>query len=105
MSFPMFIGGLGGPELVIIFMLVVLLFGASKLPKLARASGEAMGEFQKGREEVEREIREATSLDSSGTDDADDAVDADAMDEYDVETDDDVAADSEVDTDRDAPSA
>jgi sec-independent protein translocase protein TatA len=55
-----FIGGLpGGPELMIILLLAVLLFGSSKLPKLARASGEAIGEFQKGREQIETEIRES----------------------------------------------
>ena len=48
----------GGPELMIILFLAVLLFGASKLPKLARAAGESMGEFQKGRETVERELEE-----------------------------------------------
>ena len=53
------IGGIpGGPELLIVLLLAVLLFGASKIPKLARASGEAIGEFQKGREEVESELEE-----------------------------------------------
>ncbi|MFC4553367.1 MULTISPECIES: Sec-independent protein translocase subunit TatA/TatB [Halorussus] len=49
----------GGMEMLVILLIAVLLFGADKLPKLARASGEAMGEFKKGREEVERDIREA----------------------------------------------
>ncbi|MFC6955324.1 twin-arginine translocase TatA/TatE family subunit [Halorubellus litoreus] len=83
---PLFIGGLGGPELVIIFMLVVLLFGANKLPKLARASGEAMGEFQKGRDEIEREIKDATSVKSDGVDGVD-ATESDSTVESDLETD------------------
>lgn len=49
----------GGMEMLIILLIAVLLFGADKLPKLARASGEAMGEFKRGREEIERDIREA----------------------------------------------
>lgn len=50
----------GGMEMLVILLVAVLLFGADKLPKLARASGEAMGEFKKGREDVEREIRTAS---------------------------------------------
>lgn len=53
----MFIGGVGGPELLIVLLVAVLLFGANKLPQLARSSGQAMGEFRKGREEVEAEFR------------------------------------------------
>lgn len=48
----------GGTELVIIMGIAVLLFGASRIPKLARSSGQAMGEFKKGREEVEQELEE-----------------------------------------------
>jgi sec-independent protein translocase protein TatA len=58
-TIPMFFGLPGGPELLIVLMIVVLLFGAQKLPELARSSGQAMGEFQKGRETVEAEIRTA----------------------------------------------
>lgn len=48
--------GLGGPELMIIFFLILLLFGAKKLPSLARSVGRSMGEFKKAREEFEHEI-------------------------------------------------
>jgi sec-independent protein translocase protein TatA len=54
-----FLGLPGGPELLVILLLAVLLFGADRLPKLARSSGQAMGEFRKGREAVEAEIRAA----------------------------------------------
>lgn len=47
----------GGPELLILVLLAILLFGASKLPKLARSMGAAQGEFEKGRTEVERELQ------------------------------------------------
>lgn len=58
---PLFLGAIGGPELLIVLAIAVLLFGASKLPELARSSGLAMGEFRKGRESVEAKLRTATS--------------------------------------------
>lgn len=61
---PMFGPIPGGMEMLVILLIAVLLFGADKLPKLARASGEAMGEFRKGREEVERDIRAAADPDA-----------------------------------------
>lgn len=55
---PHFVGGLGPVELGVIFLIAVLLFGANKIPQLARSTGEAMGEFKKGREQVEQELEE-----------------------------------------------
>jgi sec-independent protein translocase protein TatA len=43
---PLLIGGLGTPELLIILAIVVLVFGASKLPELARGSGRALRIFK-----------------------------------------------------------
>jgi sec-independent protein translocase protein TatA len=43
-------------EMVVILLIAVLLFGANKIPKLARSTGQAMGEFQKGRQQVEEEL-------------------------------------------------
>ncbi|MDI6655129.1 MAG: twin-arginine translocase TatA/TatE family subunit [Candidatus Hydrothermarchaeota archaeon] len=45
--------GLGPQEVLLIFLIIVLLFGASKLPELARSLGKAKGEFKKGIEEEE----------------------------------------------------
>ena len=50
---------LGGPEILIIFVIVLLLFGAKKIPELARGLGKSMGEFKKAREEFEDEIKRA----------------------------------------------
>lgn len=57
--FPLF-GVPVGPELLVIVLLVVLLFGAQKLPELARSTGEATGEFKKARAEIEAELEETT---------------------------------------------
>jgi sec-independent protein translocase protein TatA len=43
---PLAIAGLGTPELLIILAVVILLFGASKLPELARGSGRALRIFK-----------------------------------------------------------
>jgi sec-independent protein translocase protein TatA len=43
--------GLGAPELIIILVVVLLLFGSTRLPKLARSLGEASKEFKKGVDE------------------------------------------------------
>ncbi|MDP4624141.1 MAG: twin-arginine translocase TatA/TatE family subunit [Akkermansiaceae bacterium] len=53
---PLAFGPLGGPEMIWIFIIILLLFGAKKLPELARGVGKSMGEFKKAREEFEREI-------------------------------------------------
>ena len=67
---PLFFGLPGGPEMLVVLLLVVLLFGADRLPKLARSSGEAMGEFRKGRRAVEAEIRGARDRTPADDDDA-----------------------------------
>jgi sec-independent protein translocase protein TatA len=50
---------LGGQEMIIVFLIVLLLFGAKKLPELARGIGKSMGEFKRAREDFEREIHNA----------------------------------------------
>lgn len=52
-----FLGTLGTQEMVLIFLILLLLFGAKKLPQLARGIGKSVGEFRKAREEFEEEIR------------------------------------------------
>ncbi len=42
----------GWAEALLIFGIIVLLFGATRLPKLARSMGQAIKEFQKGKSEV-----------------------------------------------------
>jgi sec-independent protein translocase protein TatA len=40
--------GLGGPELLIILAIIVLLFGATKIPQLGKSIGEGLSNFKKG---------------------------------------------------------
>lgn len=44
-------------EMIVIFLIVLLLFGAKKIPELARGIGKGMGEFNKAKQEFEREIK------------------------------------------------
>lgn len=62
-TLPLQFGLPGGPELLIILFIAVLLFGANKLPDLARSSGQAMGEFKRGRQELEDEIKRGIDSD------------------------------------------
>jgi sec-independent protein translocase protein TatA len=45
---------LGAPELLIVLVVVLVLFGGAKLPKLARSLGEARREFESANDEAER---------------------------------------------------
>ncbi len=46
----------GAPEILLILVIVLVLFGAKRLPELARGLGQSMNEFRKAREEFESEI-------------------------------------------------
>jgi sec-independent protein translocase protein TatA len=49
------IGNIGFPELVVILAIVLLLFGANKLPETARSLGKAIREFKKAASGIEEE--------------------------------------------------
>ena len=53
------IAWLGQQEMLIIFLIVLLLFGAKKLPELAKGLGKSAGEFKKAKDEFNREIQQA----------------------------------------------
>lgn len=52
--------GLGLPELIVILVILLLLFGATRLPKLARSLGESAGELKKGVDSVTKENDKAS---------------------------------------------
>jgi sec-independent protein translocase protein TatA len=60
MNTPMLaIGPLGTTEMIIIAILVLVLFGAKKLPTFARSLGRSAGEFRRAKEEFETELHRA----------------------------------------------
>ena len=48
-----------GPDMMVILLIVLLLFGAKKLPELARGMGRAVKEFSAARDEIEREFSQS----------------------------------------------
>ncbi len=54
-------GSLGVPELLLIFAVVLIVFGPRKIPEIGRMLGKAMGEFRKATDDlkstIEREVR------------------------------------------------
>lgn len=59
MSFLALLSNLGGPDLIIILLIVLVLFGAKKLPELAKGMGQAVKEFQKAKDEFSDELHSA----------------------------------------------
>ncbi len=51
--------GIGGPEIILILFVILLLFGAKKIPELARGMGKGIREFKDATKEIKDEIDEA----------------------------------------------
>ncbi|MBI4258722.1 MAG: twin-arginine translocase TatA/TatE family subunit [Thaumarchaeota archaeon] len=49
---------IGSEIIIIVVVAVILIFGAKKIPEIARSMGRAKGEFKKGQEETDRELEE-----------------------------------------------
>lgn len=52
---------LAGPDLLIILLIVLLLFGAKKLPELAKGMGQAVREFNSAKDDFERELHKSST--------------------------------------------
>jgi sec-independent protein translocase protein TatA len=51
------LGGIGAQEILLILLVLLLLFGARKIPEIARGLGTSVSEFKKGLREVDEEIK------------------------------------------------
>ena len=54
----LFIGGLGGPEILLVFFAILLLFGGKKIPELMRGVGKGIREFNSARSTIEEELKQ-----------------------------------------------
>lgn len=57
----LFIGGLGMPEILLIVLVVLLLFGGKKIPELMKGLGKGVRSFKDGMNEIENEIKDSSS--------------------------------------------
>jgi sec-independent protein translocase protein TatA len=57
--------GIGGWELILIFAVVLLLFGAKRLPEIAKSMGKAVNEFKKGKDEFINSCEESNPPETS----------------------------------------
>jgi len=55
-----FLGNLGPMEMFLILLIVVIFFGAKKIPELAKGLGQGIKEFKKASEDIKQEIQEGT---------------------------------------------
>ncbi len=58
---PLALGLPGGPEWFFLIALVLLFFGAKKLPELARGLGQSLGEFRRAKEEFDKELHNSAN--------------------------------------------
>jgi len=59
----LFIGGLGGWEILLILLVLLIFFGAKKIPELARGLGKGIREFKDATREIKEEIEEGVKED------------------------------------------
>lgn len=61
------LGPLGGWEILIILVVVLLIFGSSRLPKIARGLGESAREVRKGFQEIKNDIEDEKGASSKAS--------------------------------------
>ncbi|MEO1022538.1 MAG: twin-arginine translocase TatA/TatE family subunit [Bacteroidota bacterium] len=55
----MFSGGIGATEILIVFLIILVLFGAKRIPELARGLGQGMKEFRQASKDIKKELDDA----------------------------------------------
>ena len=63
------LGGIGTPEILVIFLIVLLIFGAKRIPEIAKGLGRGILEFKKAAREVQDEINVQDALEDKDSDD------------------------------------
>lgn len=57
-----FVGGLGVGELILIFSILIILFGAKKIPELARGLGKGIREFKDAAKDISKEVEDIDKI-------------------------------------------
>ena len=65
----LFIGSLGAPEIIIIALVVLLLFGGKKIPELMRGIGKGVRSFKEGINGIEKDIKDNTDVETNAKSD------------------------------------
>lgn len=68
MSLAFLSGGVGWQEVLLVLVVVLIFFGAKRLPELARSLGKSLGEFKKGRDEGMAADKDGSMQDEKGED-------------------------------------
>ena len=50
---------MNAPEIIMILAVILLFFGAKRLPELMRSAGKSIGEFKRAKDDIERDVRSA----------------------------------------------
>jgi len=61
----LFIGGLGGWEIMVILLVVLVFFGANKIPEIARGMGKGIREFKDATKEIKKEVESGVNLEDT----------------------------------------
>lgn len=61
-TFPLIIGSLGWPEILLIALIILLLFGAKRIPELMKSLGKGVKSFKQGVNEIDEQINRSEEV-------------------------------------------